>query len=130
MQKNTSIDELKQSIQLLETKQSEEGKLLKEQFKITYESLKPINLIKNTLKEFTSAPDLKSELLSTTLGMAVGYFTKKKIVGETDSPLKKAMGTLMQIGVTSVVSKNAGNLKSIAQFLIKNILKKKESVDL
>ncbi|CAN5421605.1 hypothetical protein BH10BAC1_BH10BAC1_02290 [soil metagenome] len=129
MQTNTSIAELKESIRCLEIKQAEEGQLLKEQFKVTYESLKPINLIKSTLKEFTSVPDLKSELLNTTVGMAAGYFAKSKLIGDTESPLKKALGTLLQIGVTSVVSKNADNLKSVAQFFIKNILKKKEQLD-
>ena len=89
MQKITSISELKESIRLLEIKQANEGVLLKEQFKETYESLKLVNLIKNALKELTSMPDLKGELLKTTASLAAGYLAKKAVVGQTHNPLKQ-----------------------------------------
>jgi hypothetical protein len=49
MEKITSVEELKKAILLLEIKQANEGALLKEQLLVTYESLKPINLIKKSL---------------------------------------------------------------------------------
>lgn len=125
MNKITSIAELKESIFLLEIKKVNEGALLKEQFQTTYESLKPANLIKNTLNELTSTPDLKGDLLNATLGLAAGFLSKKVVVGSTENPLKQVLGTLLQIAVTSIVSKNADGIKSIAQLLINNIINKK-----
>ena len=125
MQKVTSILELRTAIRQLEIKQANEQVLLKEQFKTTYESLKPINLIKNTLKELTTVPDLKGQLLNTTASLAAGYFSKKAVVGETNSPIKQILGTLLQMGVTSIVSKNADGIKSKVMQIIKEGFNKK-----
>ena len=120
------MDELKASIVLLEAKQAEEGALLKEQFKITYESLKPANLIKNALGELTDSTDFKPDLMGETLSLAIGYLSKKAVVGSSTNPLRKIFGTLLQMGVTSVISNNAEGIKSSAINLINNIFKKQE----
>jgi hypothetical protein len=125
MPKITSIEELQQAIQVLEIKQASELVLLKDQFKITYESLKPINLIKSTLKELTSVPDLKEDLLNTSVSLAAGYFSKKAIVGDTHNPIKQILGTLLQMGITSIVSKNADEIKSKIAKIINISLTKK-----
>lgn len=127
MKKITSITELRESIALLEIKQSNEGALLKEQFNLTYESFRPINLIKNTLNELTKSPDLKGDLLNASLSLATGYLSKKIAVGSTHNPFKQLLGTLLQMGVTSIVSKNAEGIKSTVAQLINNIFNKKET---
>ena len=53
MEKIYSEIDLNIAILQLESKQAEEEKLLKEQFQHTYESIKPINIIKNIFKETT-----------------------------------------------------------------------------
>lgn len=128
MNKITSVTELRSAILLIEIKQLKEGQLLKEQFKKTYESLKPVNLIKNTVSELLVAPDLKSDLLNAALSLTAGFLSKKLMVGDSVNPLKKLVGTLLQLGVTSIVSKNADGIKSIGANLIDTVLGKKESV--
>jgi hypothetical protein len=56
MQDITSIAELKNAIQLSEAEQTLKGKLLKEQFYLTYESFKPIDLLTNTLSDMAKSP--------------------------------------------------------------------------
>ena len=56
MQNITSTAGLKDAIQLLEVEQGIKEQLLKDQLYLTYESLKPVNLIRNTLKEISSSP--------------------------------------------------------------------------
>ena len=129
MKKITSTEELRESILLLEAKQAYEGALLKEQFKITYESLKPANLIKNALNELTQAPDLKADLMGTTMSLAAGYLSKKMAIGSTSNPFKQVLGTLLQMGVTSIVSKNADGIKSAAMNLMNNFFNKKEETE-
>ena len=51
MQKITSLDGLKNAIQQLEIEQGEKGRLLKDQLFITYNSLRPVNIIRKTLKD-------------------------------------------------------------------------------
>lgn len=127
MKKITCVSELKESIFLLEIKQANEGALLKEQIKFTYENLRPANLIKNTLSELTSEPKLKGELLNATISLAAGFITKKIVVGATENPLKQILGTLLQIAVTSIAARNADEIKSMAQHLINTILTKKDT---
>jgi hypothetical protein len=129
MQKITSIVELRESIAFLEIKQAEEGAILKEQFKETYENLRPINLIKNTLHELTSAPDLKGDLLNVSLSMAAGFLSKKIAIGTTNNPFKQILGTLLQMGVTSIVSKNADGIKSGTKSILNNLFGKKETAE-
>jgi len=50
MQNITSVAELKYAIQELETERKVKEQLLREQFYLTYESLKPVNIRRNTLK--------------------------------------------------------------------------------
>ncbi len=126
MNKITNVLELRTSIQALEVKQAEEGKLLKEQFKVTYESMKPANLIKNTLRDLTSDPSLKGDLFNTTLGLAAGFLSKKIIIGSTHNPLKQVAGTLLQMGISSLVAKNGDGIKSGLLDLLTNIFRKKE----
>ena len=126
MNKITSVTELRAAILLLEIQQADQGKLLKEQFKVTYESMKPANLIKNTIRDLTSDPSLKGDLFNTTLGLAAGYLSKKVVVGSTHNPLKQIFGTLLQMGISSLVSKNGDSLRTGVMSLINNILRKKE----
>jgi hypothetical protein len=125
MEKITSQEELRESIILLEIKQASQKKLLKEQFMITYESVKPVNLIKNKFNDIVSSPNLKENLLNAALSLAAGYLSKKVIIGSTQNPLKQLFGTLLQVGVTGIVSKNSDGIKSTAMDIIGKILRKK-----
>ena len=51
MQKINSATGLRVAILELESKQSNEAELLKEQFHLAYESVKPVSLIRNILKQ-------------------------------------------------------------------------------
>ncbi|MBL7882740.1 MAG: hypothetical protein JNL69_01625 [Bacteroidia bacterium] len=117
---------LKEEISFLEIKKKKEELLLKEQFKITSEGLSPVNIITSTLKGLVETTELKGELTKTTLAVVAGYLTKKATIGSTDNPIKQALGTILQIGVTSLVSKNADTIKSITMNLIKSIFNKNE----
>ena len=128
MQKITNVEELRASILVLKKKQTEEEVLLKEELKITYNSLKPINLLKGILKEFTSGSDFKENILNATIGIATGYLSKKIVTGSTHNPIKKVLGSIIQIGVSSIVSKNVEGIRSTLKHLITSLFNKKESV--
>lgn len=128
MKKIANTTELNAAILFLENKQTEDGFLLKEQFKITYESLKPANLIRSTFKELIAAPDFKEDLLNTSLSLAVGYLSKKIAIGSTNNPFKQILGTILQMGVTSIVAKNSDGIKSTVLNLIHTLFAKKEKV--
>ncbi len=127
MKKITSVEELKEAIQVLELKYSRNEQLLKEQFAITYEGIKPVNLLKSTFNDFVGAPDFKNDVLDSAVGMTAGYISRKLAVGVTHNPLKILFGGILQMGVTAIVSKNAGGIKSIIGQITKKFFGKKET---
>ena len=128
MQKITSAKELKDAIRFLEEKQADQGRVLKEQFFIVIESIKPVNIIKNTFKEVATSPKLISEILSTLIGLAAGYISNKTIVGSSGNLFRKLVGTVLQFGVTTLIIKNPAAVKSLGQTLLQRFLSKKEAV--
>ncbi len=123
MAKQRASDSLKESIRLLEIRQAEEGQILKEQFKITYESLKPVNLIKNSIKEITSSVEIKNNFIETLISILSGYLTKKIMVSSKSSSFMKVLGAVMQYGVTTVVAQNAEVIRNLFSELIDRFFK-------
>jgi hypothetical protein len=116
--------ELRDAILVLEKRQAEEGKILKDQFLLLYESVKPINLIKKTFKDISESRDLKETVINSSVGLATGYVSKKLFVGTSHNPLKKLFGTVLMFGITNLISKNAGTIKSVGGQLLKSIISK------
>jgi hypothetical protein len=126
MQTISSIAGLKESIQLLEAEQSIKGQILKDQLFITYESLKPGNLLKYTLKEISSSPNIIDNLAGTAMGLLGGYLSKKIIVGASGNVIRKLVGSILQFGVTNVVAQNSEVIKSFGQTLFQHFVHRKE----
>ncbi len=126
MQLITSTAELKASIQQLEEMQAVQGQLLKEQFGTTFESLKPSNIIKS-LGEDIASSGLIENMLSTSLGLTVGYYSKRLLIGSSGNPFKKLLGNILQLGVVGIINKNPLVIKSIGQTLLHSIFNKKEA---
>ncbi len=118
--------ELRNAIQLLEFEQAEKMVLLKEQFFITYESLKPVNLLKSTLSDITTSPNLIDNIIGTVIGLSTGYLTKKIFIGTSGNLVRKLFGSILQLGVTNVVAKHPDAIKSFGQFLFQLIFRTKE----
>ena len=125
MQNISSTLELKDAIILLEADQAVKGKLLKEQFFITYETLKPVNLIEHALHDISTSPYLIDNILSTAMGIASGFLTNKIFVGRSGNIIRNLMGTLLQFSVTNVVARNPSAVKSLGEIIIHFLLRKK-----
>ena len=126
MAKPNPISLLKESIRLLEIRQAEEGIILKEQFKETFESLKPFNLIKSSIKDLASSTEIKNNLFETVVSIITGYLTKKIMVNSKGGPLMKIVGAMLQYGVTSLVSKNAEKIRILFADLIERFFNPQE----
>ncbi len=126
MENISSSAALKNAIQLLEVEQEINRQLLKEQFYFTCESLNPVNLLKNTLYDVATSPDLIDNILGTTVGLVTGYLSKKMVVGASANLVRKLFGFILQLGVTNIVAQHADKIKSIGQFIFQQILTKKE----
>jgi hypothetical protein len=125
MQNITSAGELKTAIQQLEVEQAASEKLLKDQFYHAFESLKPANLIKGTIKDIATSPYLIDNLVGTAIGIATGYLSKKIFVRSSTSIARKLIGAALQFGVANAVTPTPGTVKSIGRFVLKRIHRKK-----
>ncbi|MFZ1703117.1 MAG: hypothetical protein WAT79_02160 [Saprospiraceae bacterium] len=114
-----TANNLRAAILTLEVKQKEEETILKEQFQIVFESIKPINLIKSTIKEITVSEDLKDNLFNTSVGITTGYISKKLFEGESHNPLRKIFGTALMFGITNTVANNPETIKAVAKVIFK-----------
>lgn len=117
---NTESD-LRNAILQLETRQIQDVKILKEQFHLTYESIKPINLIKNAFKQVGESPELKENVINTSVGLATGYVSKILFERLSGSPLKKLLGSVLMFGITNMVARNPDAIKSFGNIVLKNI---------
>ena len=125
MQNISSTASLKNAIQLLEVDQGIKGQLLKDQFYIVYESLKPVNFIKSTLHDISSSPLLMDNILSTSMGIASGFLTNRIFVGASGGLIRKLLGSVLQFGVTNVVAQHPETIKSLGEVIMQFILRKK-----
>lgn len=125
MQNIKSIAELKNSIRSLEVEQAEKGKLLKEEFYATVERLKPANLVANALNGIEKSPYLIENILGATMGLVTSFYSNKLIFSARGNKLKKLVGIILQVGVTNLVARNKGTVRSIGQVIFKHLARKK-----
>jgi hypothetical protein len=119
MKKKNNIITLRYTIEKLKEKQAQEIYQLKTQFEKTYEGIKPINLIKNTISEVATSVDLRNGILNNAIGLATGYVSKKILLGSTHNPFKKILGTLIEFGIANFIAKKTSQFTSEKSTTIK-----------
>lgn len=127
MEKITSVAELKRAIMVLEDEQDLKLQSVKKQFYLTYESFKPSKLIGSSLKEMISSPYLIDNVIDTGISLATGYLSRRIVVGASGNIIRRLIGTLVQVGVTKLVTKQAGNIKSIGKLAFQQIFLRRKA---
>jgi hypothetical protein len=121
MQTIITEDDLRIAILQLEDTQAEEGKVLKAQFLVAVESIKPINLIKSVFTEAVESEDLQRNLVNSSIGLSAGYITKVLFQGISHSPLRKILGTALMFGIKNLVAQNPEAIKTGGRIFFKTI---------
>jgi uncharacterized membrane protein YeaQ/YmgE (transglycosylase-associated protein family) len=124
MEKIKSKSGIKNAIQRLELEQSAQLISLKTEFDITFERLKPINIIKDTLNETFSDRGIKSTVTSNFLGAASGIIARKIILGKTNNPITGLIGALIENFVSNGVVKNSDKIKTATGRILEKIANK------
>lgn len=128
MEKVTSTAELREIIRLLEIEKLHKLESLKAEANLVIQSLKPENIIKNSIQNVLNSSNLKENLINGAIGLVTGYLSKKILVGGGEhNPIKNILGNLIQFGIASLVSKNADEVKATGRDFIKSILSKKQN---
>jgi hypothetical protein len=121
----SSSAELKEAIQRLELERQIISRQLKEEANSLTEVLRPVNLISSAMKEVASSPYIIDSLVGTALGVGTGYLTRKLITVTSGSPIKRLLGSAVQLVVTTISTKKMVPVSLIGRFLFKKILSKK-----
>lgn len=121
--------ELIQAIMALEVKQKADGEILRQQFHASYESMKPVNILKKTIKEAFSSTEMKDGLLNTSVGVSAGFIVKKLFESVSKGPLTGIAGTTLMMGISSLVARNPETVKAVGNSLIGFFKKHKETTE-
>jgi hypothetical protein len=123
----TTYSDLQNEILLLEIEQTDRRQLLKEQLLISYESLKPLSLFRSALTDLTTSPGVEDNLLGSVLGLATGYLSKKVFIGTSGNLLRKLIGSVLQFGVTNLVSRHPEAIRAFGKFIIEHLVEIKKT---
>jgi hypothetical protein len=107
--KITTTEELDLAIIELEKRKIVQQSILASQFHNTYESLKPINLVKAAFHKVTEP---------------TGLLTKKLLVGKTTSLVGSLLSNALKIGTTKAVYSNSDKIKAYGLAIYHNLFKK------
>jgi uncharacterized membrane protein YeaQ/YmgE (transglycosylase-associated protein family) len=128
MKKTNETDSLNELILFQEQQYDTDLRLLKEQLHIAYESVKPINLIKNLVHDVTTSSEIKNDIGTNIMGLVTGFISKKLLVGNNSNRgiFKTIFGTILQFGIANVIAKHSDDIKAFGTTLLNSFFKRKK----
>ena len=110
MKTNNASADLRIRILALEAKCLQQKEDLKKTAAAAIDSIKPVNLIKNTFNSTIAAPGFGKNVIKGMFGLAAGFLSKKIFVMGSSNIVKKALGTVVELGVAKAVANNADKI--------------------
>lgn len=126
MRSLSASSQLRLSIISIELKHSVNEQLLIEQFKVTYESIQPANILRKVIGNIIPAPSVANSITSSILGIILGYFTKKITISSSKNKFRELLGTILQVSITNIVTGNPNTLKTVINYITNHVFVKKE----
>ena len=120
--------QLEAAIIELEKRRVIQESLLKEQFHTVKESLKPINIIKNTFSKITHTPEIRDGVFKTVAGIGIGLLTKNMFLGKAIPLVRSLVGSAVENSVEKTVKTGADTVKAYGTAIYHNLFKKKAKV--
>jgi len=125
MPDTTPYYELKKAIQDLETEKAEKRELLKAQFKVTYESIKPFNILRNVFSHIIESPETRNNLLLILIPLATGFLGKKAFAGTRQRTVIRQAGIFLLDRLNRYIYNHPEVIKTISRFVLGFCRKKK-----
>ncbi len=119
-----NTDELKEAILLLENEVDEQKRGLNDQINGLYESVRPVNVVKQVFSEVVTSDELRGNLLTAGIGISAGYFMKKLIFRKKGNPMVSLAGNLIQYGMANLIIHPSRTLKTMFLPLLGLVLHK------
>jgi hypothetical protein len=108
-----TTDEIRALIVQLRKKKAADAALLKSSVQEAFERVKPINMIKSTLKEASTSKEVTNHLSHTALVFISSYLSKRLFMRMAGSPLKKLAGAVVLFAITNYVAKHPEKVKAV-----------------
>jgi hypothetical protein len=121
--KITNGEELEEAIAALEIKAAAQKRDIQELLAGLSESLKPINLVKESAR-FVFSGKNREGLVNVLIGLGTGFLSRKLLLGKSRGVVGKTLGKAVQYGLAGVISKNAEKIKETAGLWIDRLFKK------
>ena len=108
-----SAANIKEEIERLERLKDQQEEVIRQSFRETKESLKPMNLLKGLFtsgkEEIAAEPKVKTTLITSGMSLATGLLVKKFLVGKTKHKAfpAKLLGTAIEATAAGIMAKYA-----------------------
>lgn len=122
-----NVSNLHAAIDKLKLKEKIQKELLVENFHTTYEGFKPANLIKKSIFKLLHMPEVKQNLVNTTVGLGAGLLSKKILIGKSSNFFKRMLGMAIEFGVAGLITKNSEAIKSKGIKILNNLVNPKNT---
>lgn len=119
-----NAQELELAIVEMEKRKVVQQSILASQFHETYESLKPLNLLKSAFHKVTEPGDARSSILKAAGGIGVGLLTKKLLIGKTTSVVGSLISNVLRLTASNTVMNNTDKLKAYGIAIYNNFFRK------
>lgn len=119
----TSTAELEQAIETLQAKSENQLAGIRNNFNDILESLKPVNLLKSTVKDIGESPGLAKAAIGTSVAIGAGVLSKKMIIGKSTNMFKQVLGTVVEFAVAASIAKNSNVIASKGIRLLRKMTK-------
>ncbi|MBZ9650912.1 hypothetical protein [Psychroflexus montanilacus] len=83
---------------------------LKKQLSKTVDDYKPVNIIKEVVKDLGGSAIQKNNILETPISLMGGYFLKKIVVGKSKTLTRTLVGYALQFVVSNFISKKLNTI--------------------
>ena len=121
MKEISTSAELKAAIAELEKKKEIQQLTIKGQFAEAKQVLNPVNIVKNTFSRVAEMPEVKKTLISTVVGIGIGYFASRAKAALKEEKLDRMVNNFIDQGLDKIVQRNPTGFISQAIALTKQV---------
>lgn len=112
---------LQSAIDQLQMQCEAKKNIMRLQFVEVVDSIKPVNLLRSTVKDIADTPGIAKAAIGTTLAIGAGVLSKKIVVGKSSNLFKKIMGGIVEFTVANGIANNAELITDRGIALLKRI---------
>jgi len=123
--KINSVNDLQLSILELEQKRNVLERELKQQLSDFSESIKPVNIIKNTFQDAFGSENSKKNIIGAAIGLGSALLSGRFLAGRSNL-LRKSISAAAQFGLAGIIAKNAEKIKSAGAGIIYKIFRRRK----